>query len=127
MSDTTICAKFLSAKDGIVAIRVMHHPSVDTATTINESAPAYAKDGGVLADALQIFERCGFIEPLRIACGKNDVGYTIVCFREGDLLVALMVPTGHVIMKSITRMSHRAMKAAIQQTAPTPASNEDAA
>ena len=69
---------------------------------------------GVLDTALDLFKRCDE-KSIRLIIGSH----TIAVLMTGDETVAVAVPTGHTVMKSIRRMLCRAHRSAAPKVVDT--------
>lgn len=84
----------LARTDGIVAVYVFHPLSV--------SVRGLTSWHGTLSDAISLLHRTDE-DTIRLVVGKH----TVIVQRVGDETVAVVLPTGHAVAKSLRRMIRR--------------------
>lgn len=71
----------------------------------------------VLTKALALYDIYGNAGPLRILQGSSASSMTISCYAAEGYAIAVVVPTGHMINKSLRRMLGRAIASNLKQAA----------
>jgi hypothetical protein len=102
-------AQALCSNDGIMAVMVY-----DVDDHALRLADGYTSNmlnvSDALATASALFRLYGYREPLRICALAGDEAQSICCFKDGDKIAIVMAHTGHRILKSLRRMTQRALR-----------------
>ena len=112
MNENQSIAQALCRNPVILAVQIYSLADIDPRGQTYGYASNVLDVRDTLGATLHIFRMYGFNEPVRICALAGDEAQSICCFRDGDKIAIVMAQTGHKILKSLRRMTQRALRRA---------------